>query len=103
MKRRDLVYRRLNEMPGVLCKEPKGAFYVVVKLPVDDAEKFVIWMLSEFDLNGETVMMAPAEGFYATPGLGRDEVRIAYVLNVDDLNKAMDALQEGLKQYAAVK
>lgn len=103
MKRRDLVYKRLNEMPGVLCKEPKGAFYVVVKLPVDDAEKFVIWMLSEFDLNGETVMMAPAEGFYATPGLGRDEVRIAYVLNVDDLNKAMDALQEGLKQYAAVK
>lgn len=103
MKRRDLLYKRLNDMPGVLCKEPKGAFYVVVKLPVDNAEKFVIWMLREFALNGETVMMAPAEGFYASPGLGRDEVRIAYVLNENDLNKAMDALEAGLAQYPGRK
>ncbi len=73
--RRNILYKALKEMPGVVCEEPKGAFYVVVKLPVDNAEKFVIWMLKDFDVNGETVMMAPAEGFYATPD-GGDEVRL---------------------------
>jgi aspartate aminotransferase len=97
--RRDILYSKLREMPGVICDEPKGAFYVVAKLPVDDAEKFVIWMLQEFHVNKETVMMAPAEGFYATPGLGRDEVRLAYVLKKEDLAKAMDILKVGLEAY----
>ncbi|HPD97848.1 MAG TPA: pyridoxal phosphate-dependent aminotransferase [Synergistales bacterium] len=97
--RRDILYSKLREMPGVICDEPKGAFYVVAKLPVDDAEKFVIWMLQEFHVNKETVMMAPAEGFYATPGLGKDEVRLAYVLKKEDLAKAMDILKAGLEAY----
>jgi len=97
--RRDILYSKLREMPGVICEEPKGAFYVVAKLPVDDAEKFVIWMLQEFHVNKETVMMAPAEGFYATPGLGKDEVRLAYVLKKEDLAKAMDILKAGLEAY----
>ncbi|ABR48770.1 aminotransferase, class I and II [Alkaliphilus metalliredigens QYMF] len=98
-KRRDIVYTELNKMPGVLCKKPTGAFYVAAKLPVDDAEKFVIWMLKDFDIDGETLMMAPAEGFYATPGLGKDEVRIAYVLNEDDLMKSMNLLKVALELY----
>ncbi|MBU5677500.1 pyridoxal phosphate-dependent aminotransferase [Alkaliphilus sp. MSJ-5] len=98
-KRRKIVYEALQTMPGVLCKKPTGAFYVVAKLPVDDAEKFVVWLLSEFDVNGETVMMAPAEGFYATPGLGKDEARIAYILNEDDLTKAMEILKIALEKY----
>jgi aspartate aminotransferase len=98
-RRRNILYKALKEMPGVICEEPKGAFYVVVKLPVDNAEKFVIWMLKDFDVDGETVMMAPAEGFYATPGLGRDEVRLAYVLKEKDLARAMDILKAGLEAY----
>ncbi|AKL95391.1 aspartate aminotransferase B [Clostridium aceticum] len=98
-KRRDLVYSALNDIPGVLCKKPTGAFYVVAKLPVDDAEKFVIWMLKDFDVDGGTVMLAPAEGFYATAGLGRDEVRIAYILNEGDLTKAMNILKLALQNY----
>lgn len=98
-KRRKIVYEALQTMPGVLCKRPTGAFYVVAKLPVDDAEKFVVWLLSEFDVDGETVMMAPAEGFYATPGLGKDEARIAYILNEDDLTKAMEILKIALEKY----
>ncbi|KXZ39866.1 aspartate aminotransferase [Alkalithermobacter thermoalcaliphilus JW-YL-7 = DSM 7308] len=98
-RRRDLVYKKLCEMEGVICKEPKGAFYVNVKLPVENAEDFVIWMLKDFDVDGETVMMAPSEGFYSTPGLGKDEVRIAYILNEDDLTKAMDILKKGLETY----
>lgn len=97
--RRNILYKALKEMPGVVCEEPKGAFYVVVKLPVDNAEKFVIWMLKDFDVDGETVMMAPAEGFYATPGLGRDEVRLAYVLKEKDLARAMDIMKAGLEAY----
>lgn len=102
-KRRDIVYAELNKMPGVICEKPKGAFYVIAKLPVDNAEKFVIWMLEEFSINNETVMMAPAEGFYATEGLGKNEVRIAYVLNEDDLYKSMNLLDKGLKQYPGKK
>jgi aspartate aminotransferase len=97
--RRDLVYDALSGMPGVSLQKPEGAFYVCARFPVDDADRFAQYMLEEFDLDGETVMMAPAEGFYATPGLGRDEARIAYVLNRDDLASAMNALGEGLKAY----
>ena len=97
--RRNTVYRALKQIPGVVCEEPKGAFYVVAKLPVDDAEKFIIWMLGSFNVGGETVMMSPAEGFYATPGLGRDEVRIAYVLKNEELAKAMNILKAGLEAY----
>jgi len=102
-KRRDLVFKLLREIPGVIVEEPKGAFYMVVKLPVDDAEKFVIWMLEEFSYQEATVMMAPAEGFYATPGLGVDEVRIAYVLNENDLTAAMEILKLGLEAYPGKK
>lgn len=97
--RRDTLYKALQSMPGVVCEQPKGAFYVVVKMPVDDAEKFVIWMLQNFDINGETMMAAPAEGFYATPGLGKNEARLAYVLKNEDLVKAMDILKAALKAY----
>ena len=97
--RRDIVYATLQKIPGVVCEKPTGAFYVVVKLPVDNAEKFVIWMLEEFDLDGETIMLSPAEGFYATEGLGKDEVRIAYVLNTKDMERAMFILEKGLEQY----
>lgn len=97
--RRDIVYNTLQEIPGVVCKKPTGAFYVVVKLPVKNAEEFVIWMLEEFDLDGETIMLSPAEGFYATDGLGKDEVRIAYVLNTDAMKRAMYILKKGLEKY----
>jgi aspartate aminotransferase len=97
--RRDIVYSTLQEIPGVVCEKPSGAFYVVAKLPVDDAEKFTIWMLEEFEIDGETIMLAPAEGFYATPGLGKDEVRIAYVLNTKDMERAMYILKKGLEKY----
>ncbi|SDK48972.1 pyridoxal phosphate-dependent aminotransferase [Natronincola ferrireducens] len=97
--RRDIVYNGLSEIPGVLCKKPTGAFYVVAKLPVDDAEKFAIWLLKDFDVDGETVMLAPAEGFYATPGLGKNEARIAYILNENDLKKAMNILKLALEKY----
>lgn len=98
-KRRDIVYNALNEIPGVLCKKPTGAFYVVAKLPVDDAEKFVIWMLNDFEVDNSTVMLAPAEGFYATPGLGKDEARIAYILNEADLKASMNVLKKALENY----
>ncbi len=99
LRRRDVVYNALQKMDGVICEKPHGAFYVIAKLPVVDAEDFVVWMLKEFEINNETVMMAPAEGFYATEGLGKDEVRISYCLNVDSLEKAMNILNEGLKAY----
>ena len=98
-KRRDIVFETLQKIPGVVCEKPTGAFYVVVKLPVDNAEKFIIWMLEEFELDGETIMLAPAEGFYATEGLGIDEARIAYVLNTADMKKAMKILEKGLEAY----
>jgi aspartate aminotransferase len=99
VSRRDLLVSRLNAMPGVTCPNPGGAFYVVVELPIDDSDKFCQWMLESFEHNGTTVMMAPATGFYATPGLGKKEVRMAYVLNKHDLDLAMDALQAGLIAY----
>lgn len=99
IKRRDFMVAALNKMPGVVCPTPKGAFYSIVKLPVDDADKFAQWLLEEFDHNGQTVMLAPASGFYHTPGLGKNEVRIAYVLKISDLQKAMEVLAEALKVY----
>ncbi|PAT02272.1 aspartate aminotransferase [Candidatus Izimaplasma bacterium ZiA1] len=98
-KRRDIVFKTLSEIEDVVCEKPTGAFYVVAKLPVVDAEKFVIWLLEEFDVDGQTVMLSPAEGFYATEGLGKDEVRIAYVLNSEDMKHAMDILKLGLQKY----
>ena len=98
-RRRVITVDALNNMPGVFCKMPTGAFYVNATLPVDDAEKFVTWLLKDFDLDGDTVMMAPAEGFYSTPGLGKDEARIAYVLKEDDLKRAMEVLKAGLEKY----
>jgi aspartate aminotransferase len=98
-KRRDIVYNALKNIDGVICEKPHGAFYVIAKLPVENAEDFVTWLLRDFDVDNETVMLAPAEGFYATEGLGRDEVRISYVLNEDALSKAMNIIKEGLKVY----
>ena len=98
-KRRDILFRELSSMEGVRASEPEGAFYTVVKLPVKNAEEFAIWLLSEFSVEDETIMLTPAEGFYATPGLGRDEVRISYVLKEEDLLKSMNILREGLIKY----
>ncbi|MFO7829531.1 MAG: pyridoxal phosphate-dependent aminotransferase [Bacteroidales bacterium] len=97
--RRDFMVDALNKIEGVYCPTPKGAFYTVVKLPVDDTDKFSQWILSEFEYNNQTVMMAPASGFYATPGLGKQEVRIAYVLKKEDLANAMETLEAALKAY----
>lgn len=98
-KRRKTVIRRLQEMEGVVCPNPKGAFYAFVKFPVDSCDKFCQWLLEEFNFNGKTVMMAPGAGFYDTEGRGVQEARIAYVLNSEDLNAAMDCLEEALKVY----
>ncbi|MEN8786739.1 MAG: pyridoxal phosphate-dependent aminotransferase [Flavobacteriales bacterium] len=98
-KRRDIVVERLNNMEGVICPKPKGAFYAIAQLPVDNAEKFCQWLLEDFSHEGSTVMFAPAAGFYSTPGMGQKEIRIAYVLNETDLNKAMDCLEVALKVY----
>ncbi len=97
--RRNLMVEALNNMEGVVCPVPRGAFYATVKLPVDDTDKFSQWLLSDFEHNNETVMLAPASGFYSTPGYGKQEVRIAYVLNKDDLKKAMECLELALKKY----
>lgn len=97
--RRDTVINKLKEIPGVVCAEPKGAFYLMAKLPVDSADKFQKWLLTDFEDNGETVMFAPGEGFYATPGLGVSEIRIAYVLKQERLERAMDLLALGIKKY----
>ncbi|NMD02844.1 MAG: pyridoxal phosphate-dependent aminotransferase [Bacteroidales bacterium] len=97
--RRDFMVEALNKIPGVYCPKPKGAFYTVVKLPVDDADNFAQWILEEFEYKKQTVMVAPASGFYVTPGLGKNEVRIAYVLNINDLKNAIETIAEALKVY----
>ena len=97
--RRDIVVEMINKMEGAFCPEPKGAFYVVAKLPIDDSDKFCQWLLEDFEYNNQTVMLAPATGFYATKGRGMDEVRISYVLNVDDLAASMKCLKEALLVY----
>lgn len=98
-RRRDTVVKKLQEIPGVICKCPKGAFYIMAALPVDNADTFQKWLLEEFEDKGDTVMFAPGEPFYATPGKGRNEVRIAYVLKQADLERAMELLALGIKKY----
>jgi aspartate aminotransferase len=98
-KRRDLLVKRLNAMPGVFCPNPGGAFYAIARLPVQDADAFCQWLLDSFTHEGQTVMLAPASGFYGTPGLGAQEVRLAYVLNQESIDSAMDCLQAALLAY----
>lgn len=98
-KRRDLIVERLNKMEGVFCPNPGGAFYAIAELPIDDADQFCQWLLEAFSHEEQTVMLAPATGFYGTPGLGKKEVRLAYVLKLEDINKAMDCLEVALKVY----
>ena len=97
--RRDLIVKRLNQMKGVFCPNPGGAFYAIAKLPIDDSDVFCQWLLESFSYNNSTIMLAPATGFYGTLGLGKQEVRLAYVLNLDSINAAMDCLEQALLQY----
>ena len=97
--RRDTIVKRLNAIPGVFCPNPGGAFYAMAKLPIDDSDKFCQWLLEDFSNDGQTVMLAPATGFYSTPGLGKNEVRLAYVLNATEINKAIDCLELALQAY----
>ena len=97
--RRNFLVKALNDIPGVFCPNPKGAFYTTVRLPVKDADVFSKWLLTDFEHNNQTVMLAPAAGFYATPGLGKNEVRIAYVLKLEDLKNAVECLRIALEQY----
>ncbi len=99
LARRNTVVEALGKMEGVVCPTPKGAFYVTPSLPIDDSDRFCQWLLEEFNHENQTVMLAPATGFYATPGAGLKEVRISYVLNVEDLKKSMECLQAALKVY----
>jgi len=99
LSRRNLLVQRLNAMKGVFCPNPGGAFYAIARLPIDDADKFCQWLLEEFSYNNQTVMLAPATGFYGTKGLGKNEVRLAYVLNLDAINAAMDCLEKALEEY----
>lgn len=99
-KRRDVLYEELMKADGVICEKPMGAFYIVAKLPVENAEDFVAWTLKEFRRDNKTVMCTPAEGFYSTPGLGKNEVRLAYVLKEEDLRRAGQLLKEALEEYA---
>ena len=97
--RRDTIVKRLNNIPGVFCPNPGGAFYAMARLPIDDSDKFCQWLLESFSHNGATIMLAPATGFYSTKGLGINEVRLAYVLNAEAINQAMDCLEAALKVY----
>jgi len=99
ISRRDVLVEGLNKIEGVLCPKPTGAFYAIAQLPVDDADKFAQWMLEDFEVNGETIMVAPAAGFYSTPNTGTNQVRIAYVLNKESLQKSIDILAAALKVY----
>ncbi|HPS83422.1 MAG TPA: pyridoxal phosphate-dependent aminotransferase [Bacteroidales bacterium] len=101
--RRNIVVEAINKMEGAFCPNPKGAFYVVARLPIDDSDKFCQWLLEDFNLNGDTVMLAPATGFYSTPGMGKDEVRISYVLNVNDMKRSMEILEAAVKAYPGRK
>lgn len=101
-KRRDLVFAELQSIEGVICIKPEGAFYIVAKLPIADAEDFVKWMLEEFSIDNETVMVAPAAGFYASNNIGANEIRFAYVLNENSLAKAMNIFKKGIKEYIAL-
>lgn len=98
-KRRNILFDALNEMEGVVCRKPGGAFYIIAKFPIEDSEHFAQWLLEEFEVDGKTVMVAPCQGFYATPGLGKNEARLAYVLNENDLREAMRIFAIALEQY----
>jgi len=98
-RRRDILYEGLKDIPGIVIRKPQGAFYIIVRLPIKDAEHFVSWMLTDFHLDKETVMVAPAQGFYSTPGKGKGEVRIAYVLKEEDLKRAIKVFKAGLEKY----
>ena len=99
LARRDIIVEYINKIPGAYCPVPRGAFYVVARLPIDDSDRFCRWLLEDFEYDNQTVMLAPAIGFYSTEGRGMDEVRISYVLNVEDLKKSMKCLEEALKVY----
>jgi aspartate aminotransferase len=99
LKRRDALVQRLNAMPGVFCPNPGGAFYAMASLPIDDCDVFCQWLLESFSYNKQTIMLAPASGFYGTAGLGKHEVRLAYVLNVQAIHAAMDCLEKALLEY----
>jgi len=101
--RRNIVVESINKMPGCYCPKPSGAFYAVAKLPIDNSDKFCQWLLEDFNYEKQTVMLAPATGFYSTPGLGKDEVRISYVLNLESLKNSMKCLEEALKVYPGKK
>ena len=101
MRRRDAMLAKLKTIPGVVCEKPEGAFYVMAALPVDDADKFQTWLLTEYNNNGETVMFSCGEPFYATPGKGKNEVRMAYVLKKEDIERAMDILADAIVKYNA--
>lgn len=103
LARRNAVVKGINNIEGAYCPKPEGAFYVVARLPIDDSDKFCQWLLEDFNYEGQTVMFAPASGFYSTPGKGKDEVRISYVLKVDDLNASMKVLNQALKVYPGRK
>ena len=102
LARRNLLVSRLNKMKGVYCPTPGGAFYAIARLPIDDSDRFCQWLLESFSYKGQTVMLAPATGFYGTPGLGKNEVRLAYVLNLAAIDAAMDCLEKALEEYKAV-
>ena len=102
-RRRNACVEGLHKIPGVVCGEPKGAFYLMAKLPVDDADRFQTWLLEEFEDQGETLMFAPGEGFYGTPGKGKDEIRIAYVLNEADIRRSMELLGIAIDRYRKEK
>ncbi len=99
LNRRDLLVSMLNQIPGVFCPNPGGAFYAIARLPIDNSDKFCQWLLESFEYEGKTIMLAPATGFYATPGLGLNEVRLAYVINTDDIRQAMICLEKALEIY----
>ena len=101
--RRDVLFAGLSRIPGVFLRKPEGAFYFVARLPIDDGDDFASWLLTDYALDGQTVMVAPAAGFYATPGLGRDEVRIAYVLRREDLEAAVRVLGHAIPAYQAAR
>lgn len=101
--RRNIMFDKLSKMPGVICKKPTGAFYIVVKLPIKSGEDFAKWLLTDYNYNNKTVMVAPAEGFYATEGLGMDEIRLSYCLNTEALADAMDILEKALAEYVKIE
>ena len=101
-KRRDILYEGLKDIPGIVIHKPQGAFYLIVRIPIRDCEHFVKWMLTDFHLDNETVMVAPAQGFYSTEGRGKDEVRIAYVLKEQDLKRAINVFKTGLAKYQSL-